>query len=162
MTKTTGTLLALVASTLLPACGGRGPEPNMSEIEQFAADYTAAWNSGDPDEVASFYAENGWLEINGGERNVGRKALAAVAESFMTAFPDLHIEFDRIELVDGRVHYYWTFRGTNTGPGGTGNAVDFSGFESWVFDDDGLVAESIGTFDQAEYERQLEHGVHSE
>ena len=33
-----------------------------------------------------------------------------------------------------------------------------SGFEEWKFGDDGLVAESKGHYDQAEYERQLAHG----
>ena len=45
------------------------------------------------------------------------------------------------------------------GPGGTGNRVDFSGFESWRLDADGLVADSLGTFDAEEYRRQLEVGV---
>jgi nuclear transport factor 2 (NTF2) superfamily protein len=49
--------------------------------------------------------------------------------------------------------------GTNTGPGGTGNQVRFSGFEEWTFGEDGLVAESQGHYDQAEYERQLEQGA---
>jgi hypothetical protein len=29
----------------------------------------------------------------------------------------------------------------------------------WTFDDDGLVAESKGNYDQAEYDRRLEHGA---
>ena len=29
----------------------------------------------------------------------------------------------------------------------------------WTFGDDGLVAESQGHYDQAEYDRQLEHGT---
>jgi hypothetical protein len=37
--------------------------------------------------------------------------------------------------------------------------VRFSGFEEWTFSEEGLVAESQGHYDQAEYERQLEHGV---
>ena len=32
-------------------------------------------------------------------------------------------------------------------------------FEEWTFGDDGLVAESQGSYDQAEYDRQLEHGA---
>ena len=115
-----------------------------------------------PENVAAFYAEDGWLAINGGEANVGREALAGVAESFMSAFPDMVLEFDGLEFVNGRVNYHWTFIGTNTGPDGTGNAVHFSGFESWVFDDDGLIAESLGNFDQAEYEHHLAHGVDAE
>jgi hypothetical protein len=60
---------------------------------------------------------------------------------------------------DGRIQYHWTFRGTNTAPGGTGNRVDFGGFESWRLDGEGLVADSLGNFDAEEYRRQLEAGV---
>jgi hypothetical protein len=56
------------------------------------------------------------------------------------------------------VEFHWTFTGTNTGPGGSGKWVRISGFEEWTFGDDGLVAESKGHYDEAEYERQLAHG----
>jgi hypothetical protein len=42
---------------------------------------------------------------------------------------------------------------------GTGNRVRISGYELWKIDNDGLIAESSGHFDVAEYERQLKHGV---
>ena len=48
-----------------------------------------------------------------------------------------------------------TLIGTNTGPGGTGNRVRVSGFESWRFGPDGLIVESQGHFDSADYMRQL-------
>jgi hypothetical protein len=48
----------------------------------------------------------------------------------------------------------WTLTGTNTGPGGTGKRVRISGYELWKVDDDGLIAESKGNFNSAEYERQ--------
>ena len=48
--------------------------------------------------------------------------------------------------------------GTNTGPGGTGKAVRFSGYEDWRFGPDGLIAESLGHFDAADYRRQLAEG----
>jgi nuclear transport factor 2 (NTF2) superfamily protein len=57
------------------------------------------------------------------------------------------------------VEYHWTFNGTNTGPGGTGKWVRISGFEEWTFGEAGLVAESQGHYDQAEYDRQLQHGA---
>ena len=78
----------------------------------------------------------------------------------------------------------WTLTGTNTGPGGTGKRVRISGCELWKIDNgaggsratwtgkpervgeqggesinNGLIAESKGHFDSAEYERQLKHGV---
>ena len=58
-----------------------------------------------------------------------------------------------------RITYHWTLTGTNTGPGGTGNAVRISGYEAWLLSSDGLIADSQGNYDEAEYARQLEGGV---
>ena len=52
-----------------------------------------------------------------------------------------------------------TYEATNTGPGGTGHAVRFDGWEQWILDHDGRIEASDGWFDTAEYERQLAHGV---
>jgi hypothetical protein len=60
-----------------------------------------------------------------------------------------------------RIPYHRTLVGRNTGPGGTGKSVRISGFEEWTIGDDGLIAVSLGRFDQAEYDRQLEHGAGS-
>ena len=134
---------------------------NADELRDFATRYTAAWSSHDASRVASFFSEEGSLTINGGDPAVGREAIAAVAQGFMTAFPDAVLEMDSLRTEGGAVEYHWTFSGTNTGPGGTGNRVRFSGFEEWTFGDDGLVLRSLGHFDEAEYRRQLEHGVDS-
>ena len=134
-------------------------EADYPQLHSFAVSYTAAWNSGDPGAVARHYREDGSLAINGGPANVGREALTAVADGFMTAFPDMVLTFDRLTFEDGRIQYHWTFRGTNTGPGGSGHRVDFSGHESWLIADDGLIADSLGTFDTEEYQRQLEFGL---
>jgi len=77
----------------------------------------------------------------------------------MIAFPDMQVLMDNLLPEDRGIEYHWTLIGTNTGPGGTGNRGRFSGFEEWVIDEDGLIAESKGHFDQADYERQLERGV---
>ena len=77
----------------------------------------------------------------------------------MTAFPDMRVLMHDLRVQDGGAEFHWTLIGTNSGPGGTGKRVRFSGFEEWTIGDDGLVAESQGHFDQAEYDRQLEHGV---
>ncbi len=132
---------------------------DKAAAEKLSIDYTVAWNSGVPERVASFYDEKGSLKVNDGEPAIGREAIAEVANSFMTAFPDLVLECDGLEFVNGRVNFHWTFKGTNTGPGGTGNAVDFSGFESWIFSETGLILESLGHFDAADYESQLAAGA---
>ena len=129
--------------------------------EEFAISYTAAWNSNDPDKVASFFAEHGSLKVNDAEAAIGRAAIADTVRGFMTAFPDMQLIMDDLREKANRVEYHWTFVGTNSGPGGTGNAVRFSGYEDWQFAADGLVEESLGHFDAREYEHQLQFGVDS-
>ena len=129
------------------------------KLRELAESYTAAWCSGDPASVAAHYAPNGSLAINGGEPAVGREALTAVAASFYEGLPDMQVYFRDLVVEDDRIEYHWTFTGTNTGPGGTGNAVCVDGFEAWVLDDSGLIAASIGTYDADEYARQLAEGV---
>ena len=128
-------------------------------LRDFAARYTAAWCSRDPGRVAAHYAPNGSLTINDGEPSVGRPAITEAARSFMDAFPDMQVLMDDLRVVGGRPEYHWTLVGTNTGPGGTGKSVRISGFEEWTIGDDGLIAASLGHFDEAEYGRQVEHGA---
>jgi uncharacterized protein (TIGR02246 family) len=153
--SSTGRLaLALLVMTPLLVHAG---EPSMSDadIQSFAARYTKAWCSRDPRQVASFFSPSGSLKVNDGAPAVGTAAITEVARGFMTAFPDLVIQLDRVERRGDRVLYHWTLTGTNTGPGGTGRRVRVSGYEDWKFGADGLVAESLGHFDAAEYDRQL-------
>ena len=127
----------------------------MSTLSDFAIRYTAAWCSKSAASVAAHFAERGSLAINGGEPAIGRAAITAAAQGFMSAFPDMVVNMDRLEVDGSRVEYHWTLAGTNTGPGGTGRAVRISGFEHWRIGADGLIEESKGQFDEAEYHRQL-------
>ena len=128
------------------------------QLQEFGARYTAAWNSQNAASVAAFFAKDGSLSVNGTPA-IGRDAITAVAQGFMTAFPDMELVMDDLNIQPDQITYHWTFIGTNTGPDGTGNAVRFSGYEEWAFNDDGLVAKSMGRFDNEEYQYQLEHGV---
>jgi uncharacterized protein (TIGR02246 family) len=130
-------------------------------LRPFAERYTEAWCSQDPDRVAGFFSPDGSLTING-SASVGRAAIAAAARDFMTAFPDMVVAMDGL-IAEGEAFVYkWTLSGANTGPGGTGNRVRLSGFEQWRIGADGLIADSQGHFDSAEYQRQLAHGVATE
>lgn len=129
------------------------------ELTDFAARYTAAWCSQDAARVAAFFSEYGSLTVNEGIPAVGREAITDVAQSFMTAFSDLEVRMDNLDMTADHIRYLWTLTGTNDGPGGTGNKVCISGFEEWIIDEEGLVAESRGHFDDEDYQRQLEHGV---
>ena len=126
---------------------------DQERIREFARSYTEAWCSHDPARVAAHFRPGGLIVINGG----GPTEITEAARSFMDAFPDIQVFMDDVVFEGETVVYHWTFTGTNTAPGGTGKWVRISGFEEWTFGDDGLVAESKGNFDQAEYDRQLEH-----
>jgi hypothetical protein len=133
--------------------------PDPDQLLDFARRYAAAWCSQDPASVAKHYSSEGSLTINDGPPSVGRAAITEAARSFMSALPDMQVLMDDLVVQDRGIEFHWTFTGTNTGPGGTGNGVRISGFEEWTIGDDGLIAESQGHYDQAEYARQLERGV---
>ncbi|MCC7034653.1 MAG: SgcJ/EcaC family oxidoreductase [Acidobacteria bacterium] len=132
---------------------------DTAALKDLATRYTAAWCSQDASSVAAFFAEDGSLTINDGAPSVGRAAITAAAQGFMTAFPDMVVTMDGVGAVGSHAIYRWTLTGTNTGPGGTGKPVRISGFEVWTIGADGLVAESQGHFDEAEYQRQLASGA---
>lgn len=125
-------------------------------LRDLATRYTAAWCSQDAARVASFFSPDGSLKVNDSAPAVGRAAIADVARGFMTTFPDMQVLLDDVSGEGGTAIYRWTLVGTNTGPGGTGRPVRVSGFEEWRLDADGFIAESLGHFDSAEYQRQLE------
>lgn len=128
-------------------------------MNDFAIRYTAAWCSQDPSQVASFFADDGSLTINAGAPSVGRTAIATSARSFMTAFPDLIVQMDALEPRGQGFLYRWTLLGTNSGPGGTGNRVRITGYEEWTIGADGLISKSLGHYDEAEYNRQVQAGM---
>ncbi len=132
---------------------------DLPELTKFAKRYANAWCSQDPESVAAFFAERGSISINNGAAAVGRTAIAKEAQAFMTTFPDMVVTMDKVVHDEEGTKFHWTLTGTNTGPGGTGKRVRISGYELWKIGSDGLVAESRGHFHNAEYERQLKHGV---
>jgi len=130
-----------------------------NRLKEFAKRYAKTRCSQNPDSVAAFFAERGSISINNGPPAVGRAAIAKEAKAFMTMFPDMIVTFDKLEPRGDRTAFHWTLTGTNSGLGGTGNRVQISGYELWKIDNDGLIRESKGNFDSAEYKRQLKHGV---
>jgi predicted ester cyclase len=132
---------------------------DLGELTKFATRYAEAWRSQNPESVAAFFAERGSISINNGPPAGGRAAIAKEAQAFMTTFPDMIVTFDKLESRGEKIAFHWTLTGTNTGPGGTGKRLRISGYELWKIDEDGLIGDSKGHFDTAEYERQLKHGV---
>jgi hypothetical protein len=69
--------------------------PELPALRDFAKRYTAAWCIQNASSVAAFFAPHGSLSVNGVPA-VGRPAITRVAQSFMTAFPDLQLLMDDI------------------------------------------------------------------
>ena len=132
---------------------------NQSELTDFATRYAAAWSSQNPASLAAFYVGDGSLTVNAGAPSVGRAAITAKAQGFMTAFPDMVVKLDEVHGSGSHAIFRWIWTGTNTGPGGTGKSVRIKGFEEWTFGADGLIAESKGHYDEAESQRQLQSGA---
>jgi len=118
------------------------------KLNDFAARYAKAWCSQNPHSVAAFFAEDASLTVNGGAPTPALE----VARGFMRDFPDMTVTFDKVEPRKDRIAFHWTLTGTHKG---TGEHVHVSGYELWKINDAGLIAESNGHFDAAEYERQL-------
>ena len=131
---------------------------NRENLTEFAKRYAEAWCSQNPESVAVFFAEDGSLSVNDGPPAIGRAAIAEIARGFMRDFPDMIVTFDKLEPPVDRTLFHWTLTGTHAG---TGNQVRISGYELWRIDNDGLISESKGRFDAADYERQLKHGSES-
>lgn len=152
-------MVTALCFVMLAGCRSKEGRMDTTQLTEFAKRYTAAWCSQNAASVAAFFEEGGSLKINEGPPSVGRTAITAAAQGFMTAFPDMIVRMDDINFHEDHAVYRWTLTGTNTGPGGTGKAVRISGFEEWTIGTDGLIAESKGHFDEGEYERQLNTGI---
>jgi SnoaL-like protein len=118
------------------------------KLREFAKRYAKAWCSHNPENVAAFFAENASLTVNGGPPTPALE----VVRGFMRDFPDMTVTFDKLELPADRTAFHWTLTGTYAR---TGNRVRISGYELWKIDDAGLIADSSGHFDAAEYARQV-------
>src|SRR4051812_27826021 len=158
---TTRRLAAMVLSTTIAAaaCTARSASMTHEQLTDFATRYAAAWSSQSPDSLAAFYSDSGSLKVNGGAPAVGRAAVRKSVEAFMTAFPDMVVRTDSVIQTPTGARFHWIWTGTNTGPGGTGKSVRMHGYEEWTFGARGLIAQSLGHYDEAEYQRQLKEGA---
>ena len=128
---------------------------DREKLGKMAAAYTAAWNSGSPDAVASFYAADGRIVINRGRPWVGRKGVSDMAAGFFADVPDLRLVCDDVRCAGDHVAYCWTFTGTHAA---TKRPLRVVGWEEWDLDADFKVMASRGWYDAVDYERQTTAG----
>ena len=96
---------------------------DLRKLRDLAMRYTAAWCSQNPASVAALYSHDGSLTVNDDPPAVGRNAITEVAQSFMTALPDLCVvmddlvlQCDRGVLLDSHRHPYRARRHGPQGP----------------------------------------------
>ncbi|RIJ32958.1 nuclear transport factor 2 family protein [Henriciella mobilis] len=124
---------------------------DKGRIARLADEYTAAWNSGSAEAVASFYAEDGEIIINRGEPWQGRAGVAEMAAGFFADVPDLKLTCDEVRTAGDHVVYMWTFTGHDAA---SGNPLTVQGWEEWDLDGALKVKASRGWFDSEDYARQ--------
>lgn len=126
------------------------------QIQTLGAAYAAAWCSHLPAAVAAFFAADGQIRINNGDVHKGHAALAAMAAGFYADFPDLTVLCDDVRASGSHVLFSWTLEGHHVT---TKNFVRVGGWEEWELDASLKVKSSLGWFDAAEYQRQIDHGL---
>lgn len=129
--------------------------PQPPAIRDLVAKFADAWNNLDANSIAECYLPGASLIVNSGPPVIGRKGIAELEQGFMDAFPDLKFRMDDSFTLRDRTVNCWTFIGNNTGPGGTGRKVDFTGFEVWTIGEDNLITASLEHFDLPTYRSQL-------
>ncbi len=89
---------------------------DATQLTAFGTRYAAAWCSQNAASVAAFFAENGSLKINDGAPAIGRAAITAAAQGFMTAFPDMVVTMDGVDHDGDRAVFHWTSDRNQHGP----------------------------------------------
>jgi uncharacterized protein (TIGR02246 family) len=121
-------------------------------ISSFARAYEAAWNSGDPAQVAACFAPEGGIVINRGQPWQGRAKVAEMAAGFYADVNDMRVILDELRIAGSHVAFIWTFTGRHAG---TGKPLSVKGWEEWDLDAEGLIAASQGWFDAEDYAAQV-------
>ncbi len=91
-------------------------------------------------------------------RQLGRDAITEVARGFMTAFPDMVLTMDDLDASGDHATYHWTLVRHQHRTGWDGETRPHQRIRGMDVRCDGLIAESQGHFDEADYQHQLQHG----
>jgi len=125
---------------------------NKQQLTDFGNKYAEAWCSRNAASVASFFSPSGSLKVNNDPPAAGRDAIRNVAQGFMDSFPDMKVTMDKLANASNGIEFHWTLTGTYSE---NKNNVKISGMELWQIGDDGLIRESLGSFDADDYNRQI-------
>jgi len=128
---------------------------NEEQLKKFGIEYETAWRSLVPEKPFSYQAKKCIVTVNDGEPMTTVEERLDGIIGFMESFPDLIITMNNIVVEDRGTVFYWNLKGTNTGPGGTGNRVNIDGCEVWKLNNQNEIVEIKGFFDAEDYESQV-------
>lgn len=125
----------------------------QDRLNNLARDYAIAWSSGDPQQVAGFFAPDARISTNGNDPVEGHAAITEIAKAVFADFPDLELRCDMMRWADDHAIFVWTREGHHAE---TGNHVIARGWEEWDLSEDHKVQTSLGWFDAEDYQRQID------
>ena len=128
--------------------------------ERLMAEYLAAWNARDADQIASFFTEDAVYDDRGaGEVARGREQIREHAARIHRGFPDLSFELIRAAHGDGFTAGEWrsrmTHRGEFSGLAPTGRTLQSAGVDVATLNEQGLIVHLVSYYDGAALMRSL-------
>lgn len=129
-----------------------GPETTEAD-RVFAFQYATAWSSGSPGQVAACFAQNGWIEINGGLQSTGKIEIATLAQSYMDDLPDMVVRCVKLEREAEVLKWHWELCATSSQFAGGPERVCIRGYEAITVNLCGLISSAQGYYDVNEYEK---------
>jgi steroid delta-isomerase-like uncharacterized protein len=133
--------LGLAAAAGLTA---RSVSAQQDDLPQVVADYVAAWEALDADQIADRYAEDGTSESAAtGVVLEGREAIRQYLTAYIGAFSDATVETLTVFASGNQAAFEWVLAGTYTGtvpgfPPGEGQAVTVRGFSLLEFNEEAM------------------------
>jgi hypothetical protein len=149
-------LLMAAGVLTLAGCAAPAPPDYAAQYQPAADAYIAGWN-GDLAGLDAAIAEGLKRHASGGLNADSLDSLKNQMTEFRTAYPDMKVVLDESYYLDGQSFHFWTFTGTNTGPGAappTGKSVKVTGSTRLRYKD-GKIAEEIVYFDALDMQTQL-------
>ena len=120
----------------------------QDSLTNFGKNYAAAWTSKNPNDLASFFANDGILLDGSGKSAVGRDSIAYVSKIFHDEIPDIIVNLDSMVNSSKGIKFYWTLTGTNT----RGIKIKMNGVEVMELKN-GLISKSQGSYTDEQYDR---------
>jgi len=148
-------MVAAAALAMLAIVVSLDSKEAKADDTDVAEDWTAAWNSHNPDALVAVFTDDAVYEdVPFGVVSHGSAEIRAFAQFFFTVVPDLKVELVNSELKGGHGTIEWVFSGTDVGIYKTGKKFSVRG--ATVMDVHGTkISRNLDYYDLATILREL-------